>query len=402
MKYRMRFLSLSKRDELIHEMERLGADPAGTALMYPKGLTRLIRIPTVPCKVANLLKQELLSRGADCAVAHGTLTHSVENTDVLMVATERQYRKLIRKLKTQRFFGLPELAEEIQKQIQNVNRKDFSLTLGEKTLGLGDRTHIMGILNVTPDSFSDGGCFMNPEKSYTHALKMRADGADIVDIGGESTRPGAEQITEKEEANRVIPLVKRLTQDPDMLISVDTYKADVARKALEAGAHMINDISGLKFDPEMAPLIAETGVPVVLMHIKGTPRDMQKDPYYEDVVGEVIETLQESMEIAHHAGVRDEQIIVDPGIGFGKRLQDNLDILKHLWEFKMLGRPILLGTSRKSFIGTILDLPDEERLEGTAATVSMGIMNGAQIMRVHDVREMVHVARMTDAIVQRF
>jgi dihydropteroate synthase len=231
---------------------------------------------------------------------------------------------------------------------------------------------------------------------------MRADGADIVDIGGESTRPGAEQITEKEEANRVIPLVKRLTRDPDMLISVDTYKADVARKALEAGAHMINDISGLKFDPEMAPLIAETGVPVVLMHIKGTPRDMQKDPYYEDVVGEVIETLQESMEIAHHAGVRDEQIIVDPGIGFGKRLQDNLDILKHLWEFKMLGRPILLGTSRKSFIGAILDLPAEERLEGTAATVSMGIMNGAQMMRVHDVREMVHVARMTDAIVQRF
>lgn len=165
---------------------------------------------------------------------------------------------------------------------------------------------------------------------------------------------------------------------------------------------MINDISGLKFDPEMAPLIAETGVPVVLMHIKGTPRNMQKDPYYEDVVGEVIETLQESMEIAHHAGVRDEQIIIDPGIGFGKRLQDNLDILKHLWEFKTLGRPILLGTSRKSFIGTILDLPAEERLEGTAATVSMGIMNGAQIMRVHDVREMVHVARMTDAMVQRF
>jgi dihydropteroate synthase len=398
----MRFLSLSKRDELIHEMERLGADPAGTALMYPKGLTKLIRLSSVPCKVANLLKQELLSSGGDCAVAHGTLTHSVETTDALMIATERQYRRLIRKLKTQRFFGLPGLAEEIQKRIQNMNRKDFPLVMGDRTLNLGERTHIMGILNVTPDSFSDGGQFTDFDAAIAYALKMCEDGADIIDIGGESTRPGAEQISETDEVNRVIPLVEHLAQEPGMLISVDTYKAGVAKKALDAGARMVNDISGLRFDPDMAPLIAETGVPVVLMHIKGTPRDMQKDPHYEDVVGEVIEALYESMEIALQAGVREEQIIVDPGIGFGKRLQDNLDILKHLREFKVLGRPVLLGTSRKSFIGTILDLPVEDRLEGTAATVSTAIINGAQIMRVHDVREMVHVARMTDAVIQRF
>lgn len=401
MRYRMRFLSLDTRDELIHEMKRLGADPAGIALMYPKALTRLIRLSDVPCQVANLLKQELLSRGGDCAVAHGTLTHSVETTDVLMIATERQYRKLIRKLKTQRFFGIPELAEQIHKGLGNLNRRRFPLNIGERTLNLGERTHVMGILNVTPDSFADGGAFLDPEKAYRYARRMAEEGADIIDIGGESTRPGAERVHKEEECARILPVVERCSREPGMLISVDTYKADVARKAVAAGAHMINDISGLRFDPEMAPLIAETGVPAVLMHIKGTPRDMQEAPFYEDVLREVLDVLEESMAIARNAGVREEQIIVDPGIGFGKRLQDNLDILKHLSELKVLGRPILLGTSRKSFIGGILDLPVEDRLEGTAATVCLGIMNGAHIVRVHDVREMTRVARMTDAMVQR-
>lgn len=401
MKYRMRFLSLETRDELIHEIKRLGADPAGTALMFPKGLTRLIRLSDVPCKVANLLKQELLSRGGDCAVAHGTLTHSVETTDVLMIATERQYRELIRKLKMQKFFGLPELAEAFQKSIRNVNRKQYPLTLGDQTLDLGERTHIMGILNVTPDSFSDGGAFIDPEKAFEHALRMRAEGADIIDIGGESTRPGAEKISEEEEAARIIPLIERISREPGMLVSVDTYKASVARDAIAAGARMVNDISGLRFDPGMAPLVAETGVPVVLMHIQGTPRDMQKNPFYEDVLGEILVFLEESMEMAFAAGIREEQIIVDPGIGFGKRLQDNLDILKHLRDLKVLGRPVLLGTSRKAFIEGILDLPVTDRLEGTAATVCMGIMNGAHMVRVHDVREMSRVARMTDAVRQR-
>ncbi len=301
----------------------------------------------------------------------------------------------------QKIFGLPELADQIQKNIRNMNLRQFQLSIGGKLLNLDERTHIMGVLNVTPDSFSDGGTFMDPDKACLHALRMRDDGADIIDIGGESTRPGAEGITEAEELARILPLIERLSKEPGMMISVDTYKAGVARKAIEAGTHMINDISGLRFDPDMAPLIAETGVPVVIMHIKGTPGDMQKDPCYEDVIGEIAASLEESMEIAYKAGVKEEQIIVDPGIGFGKRLQDNLDIIKHLSELKILGRPILLGTSRKSFIGNILDLPVGDRLEGTAATVSMGIMNGVHIIRVHDVREMVRVARVTDAVAQR-
>ena len=401
MRYGLRFLHLRSREEVEREIRRLGADPAGTALMAPKGVTRPIRLAGVPCAVANLLKQELLSRGGDCAVAHGTLTHSVERTDVLLLATERQYRKLILKLKTQRFLGLPGLAHDLERALANLNRRRFPLRVAGRTLDLGERTYVMGVLNVTPDSFSDGGRWADPERAAARGREMRDRGADIIDVGGESTRPGAEPVPADEEARRVVPVVERLAGDPDAIISVDTSKAEVARRALDAGAHMINDVTGLTGDPEMARLAAERGVPVVVMHMRGTPRDMQDDPYYEDVVGEVIASLERSLELARAAGVDEEQVLVDPGIGFGKRLQDNLDLLRHLEELKVLGRPILVGTSRKSFIGAILDLPVEERLEGTAATVALGIAAGARVVRVHDVPEMVRVARMTDAIVRR-
>ncbi len=399
--YGMRVLDLTSREELIREMRRLGADPPGIGLMFPKGLTRAVRLSHVPCKIANLLKQELLSRGGDCAVSHGTLTHSVETTDVLMLATERQYRKLIRKLKRQNYFGLPRLSDALQRCIRHMNRTQYLVALGERTVDLGSRTHVMGILNVTPDSFSDGGLALDPEEACARALALSAAGADIIDVGGESTRPGAAQVSESQELARVLPVLERLQAHGELCISVDTYKARVAERAIAAGARMINDISGLRFDPEMAPVLAQGGVAVVLMHIKGTPRDMQKDPVYEDVMGEIIAYLEASMEIAVDAGIREEQILIDPGIGFGKRLQDNLDILKRLSELRMLGRPIVLGTSRKSFIGAILDLPVSERVEGTAATVALGILKGANMVRVHDVTEMVRVARMTDAVVQR-
>ncbi len=399
--YGMRVLDLTSREELIREMKRLGADPPGIGLMFPKGLTRAIRLSDVPCKIANLLKQELLSRGGDCAVSHGTLTHAVETTDVLMLATERQYRKLIQKLKRQNFFGLPRLSDELHKCIRHMNRTRYPVFLGERTLDLGSRTHVMGILNVTPDSFSDGGLTLDPQKACARALALSAAGADVIDVGGESTRPGAAQVSETQELARILPVLEGLRAHGELCISVDTYKARVAEKAIAAGARMINDISGLRFDPEMAPVLADGGVAVVLMHIRGTPRDMQQDPVYEDVMGEIIGYLEASMEIAVAAGIREEQLLVDPGIGFGKRLQDNLDILRRLSELKVLGRPIVLGTSRKSFIGAILDLPVSQRLEGTAATVTLGIMRGANMVRVHDVAEMVRVVRMTDAVVQR-
>ncbi len=231
-------------------------------------------------------------------------------------------------------------------------------------------------------------------------MKMAEEGADIIDVGGESTRPGSDPLPEEEELSRVIAVISSLAKDTDVLVSVDTYKAEVARQALDAGAQMINDISALRFDPEMKKVVKESQVPVVLMHIKGTPKNMQKDPWYDDVIGEITTYLEQSIKMAQDAGIDRDKIIVDPGIGFGKRLQDNLNILKNLKEFSILKCPILIGSSRKSFIGRILDLPVEERLEGSLAALAVAVINGANIVRVHDVKQSKRVAGMVDAILR--
>ena len=269
-----------------------------------------------------------------------------------------------------------------------------------KNLDLSSRTHLMGILNVTPDSFSDGGRFFKFEDAVRQGIKMMEEGADLIDVGGESTRPGSDPLPKEEELSRVIPVISSLVKKTDIPISIDTYKAEVARQALDAGAQMINDISALRFDPEMKHLAREYEVPVVLMHIKGTPKNMQKDLSYEDVIAEITEYLKQSIEIARNAGIEKHKIIIDPGIGFGKRLQDNLNILKNLKEFSILKCPTLIGSSRKSFIGKILDLPVEERLEGSLAALAVAIINGANIVRVHDVKQTKRVAGMVDAILR--
>lgn len=277
-------------------------------------------------------------------------------------------------------------------------KEDFILEWSDHRLNLSRRTHIMGILNVTPDSFSDGGLYLDTEKAVERALEIEKEGADIIDIGGESTRPGAIPLSPEEELSRVIPVIERLKSILKIPISIDTYKAPVAKEAIQAGASIINDISGLRYDPDMASVASEYGVPVVIMHIKGTPRDMQVNPVYQDLIGEILDYLKEGISIALKAGVDESRIIVDPGIGFGKTVEHNLEIINRLDEFKSLGMPILFGPSRKSFIGKILDLPVDNRLEGTAAAVAIGIIKGADIVRVHDVRSMVRVARMSDAI----
>ncbi len=294
-----------------------------------------------------------------------------------------------------------EYSEKIHLLLDNYLRSDYKIDCRGKTLDLHSRTHVMGILNVTPDSFSDGGRYDAQDQALAHAREMAAAGADIIDIGGESTRPGASPVPEDEELRRIIPLIERLSAELPVPLSVDTYKSSVAEKALAAGAAIINDISGLRFSPDMARVAADYGAPVVIMHIKGTPRNMQQNPVYTDVVGEIMAYLEESMELAVKAGVDREKTIIDVGIGFGKNLEHNLTLLNRLDEFKGLGRPILLGTSRKKFIGTILDIQaPERRVDGTAATVAIGIARGASIVRVHDVGRMVNVARMTDAIVK--
>lgn len=257
----------------------------------------------------------------------------------------------------------------------------------------------MGILNVTPDSFTDGGMFYTMDAAVEHGLRMADDGADIIDIGGESTRPGSDAVGYEEELRRTIPVIEALAKRVAVPISIDTYKADVAERALDAGASMVNDISGLRFDPEMAKTVAAHQVPVVVMHIRGTPKSMQLNPQYEALLPEIMDYLRTSIRIALDAGVDEQRIIIDPGIGFGKTFEHNLRILNNLREFTLLGKPLLIGPSRKAFIGKILDnAPTSERLEGTAAAVAISIMNGAHIVRVHDVKEMVKVARVADAI----
>ncbi len=274
----------------------------------------------------------------------------------------------------------------------NISFKSFSMDFSR-------RTFVMGILNVTPDSFSDGGLYFEKSLAIERAKQMVEDGADIIDIGGESTRPGAEPVSLDEELNRTIPVIKVLAREIKVPISIDTYKSVVAEKAINAGASIVNDISGLKFDPEMAKVVAKHKVPVVVMHIKGTPRNMQKEPFYENLILEIKQYLEDSINIALNAGVEKDKIIVDPGIGFGKTFEHNLEIIHKLSEFSTFGRPILIGLSRKAFIGKILNnAPAQERVEGTAAAVAISIMNGANIIRVHDVKQMVMVAKVADAI----
>ncbi|MCP1156287.1 MULTISPECIES: dihydropteroate synthase [Bacillus] len=267
---------------------------------------------------------------------------------------------------------------------QIINCGPYELDYGKKTL-------VMGILNATPDSFSDGGKYFDADKAVKHALEMAANGADIIDIGGESTRPGFDEVSAEEELERVIPVIRAVAKEVPLPISIDTYKAAVAEEAISAGAHIINDVWGAKKDPKMAETASRLGVPIILMHNREN-RD------YSVFVRDVLNDLYESIHIARNAGVKEENIILDPGIGFAKNLPYNLEMMRNLDTITSLGYPVLLGTSRKSFIGTILDLPVEERVEGTGATVCYGIQKGCQIIRIHDVKEMSRLAKMMDAL----
>lgn len=275
-----------------------------------------------------------------------------------------------------------------------------ALKLGEYTLPLGQRTYVMGILNVTPDSFSDGGCYLDPGRAVERGHEMVAQGADLIDVGGESTRPGATPVPAEEELARVLPVIRRLAREVRVPISIDTYKARVAEAAVDAGARLLNDISAGRFDPGMARLAARTGLPLVVMHMKGDPRTMQDAPWYEDVVEEVAQFFEERIGALTAAGVAPEQLILDPGLGFGKRQEDNLRLLAELGRFRRFGRPILVGPSRKSFLGQILGTPPLDRLEGTLAAVVVAMVQGADLVRVHDVQAIDRARRVVDALIR--
>ena len=273
------------------------------------------------------------------------------------------------------------------------------LSWANYSLDFSRKTYIMGILNVTPDSFSDSGLYFDKSAAIKRALRMVEEGADIIDIGGESTRPGSDPLAIEEEVRRTIPVVEALSREIAVPLSIDTYKSGVAKRALDAGASMVNDIGGLRFDPGMPKVVSDYKVPVVIMHIKGKPKDMQKNPVYEALMPEIMDSLREGIRAATESGISEDKIIIDPGIGFGKTSEHNLEILHALYDLTLLEKPILVGPSRKAFIGKALgDAPPGERLEGTAAAVAISIMNGADIIRVHDVKAMAGVARVADAI----
>ena len=266
-------------------------------------------------------------------------------------------------------------------------------------LELSRRVHVMGIVNVTPDSFSDGGTWATAAAAAEGALRMLDDGADLIDVGGESTRPGAAEVPADEEVRRVVPVIERIRARTGAPVSIDTRKAAVAAAALDAGANIVNDVSALRDDPALAALCAERGIPVILMHMKGTPRTMQASPEYDDLIGEVRAFFEDALARAQDAGVARSRTVLDPGIGFGKTAEHNLTLLNHLDAFAPLGRPLLVGASRKSVIGKVLDLPVTDRLEGTLAVTALAVARGARMIRVHDVRENVRVVRMAEAVV---
>lgn len=393
----VRALSLTSPAAAQKELERIGVDPAGIVRMLPKLEQQALLVPQVRAAAANILKQEMLSLGGDAAVARGTVACSVSSTDVLLIGTRKQLLLLCSKLAGQPF-GLKALALEIAAFLKTVQQQPACWQTSRRQLSL-ERPLIMGILNVTPDSFSDGGCYATIEKAVERARQLEAEGADLLDIGGESTRPGAPLISAEHELSRVLPVIEALANRLTIPISIDTWKSSVAEACLSAGAEIINDISGLNFDPDLAAVVARHQAGLVVMHTRGTPQQMQQDTGYADLLGEVAASLLQSAATARAAGITQAQICLDPGIGFAKDLHGNLELLRRLPELAKLGYPLLVGTSRKAFIGRVLQREvAADRLFGTAATVAHAVTSGARIVRVHDVQAMRDVALMAHAI----
>ena len=379
------------------ELFNINCDKVGVEIMKAKGLFKVVKIPKVKTKVANVIKQTFLAKGAEVAVARGTIDLSIEYTDLLVFATMKQYKVALAQLKIQPW-GAKKIAEQIELVIQDYKAttvRDYHWS--DKSLVIDNKkTLIMGILNLTPDSFSDGGKFNNADKALQHLNQMIADGADIIDIGAESTRPynGGKKITAKQELERLLPILEYILPKCPVPISIDTYKAEVAEAALKLGAHIINDVLGLQYDHKMAEVIANYNVPVVVMHNK------ENNFYENDVIEEMLAFLQQSIDIGLKAGIKQENIIIDPGIGFGKDTKQNLYLMAKLERLQALGCPILLGTSRKRFIGETLGVEVDERVEGTIATAVLGKTKGVQILRVHDVKAVTRAIKMTDIIME--
>ena len=395
---RLKIVHIQHPDEAAEILRKIGVDPYGITSMASKTRHLNLLIRQQPCRVANILKQEMLSIGGDAAVARGAVSCSIDASDVLVMGTVKQMTILAAKL-DQQPFGLSNLGRAIRDVLIQNDRKDFVLKTSRRKITLSAKTHIMGILNVTPDSFSDGNQYFNTKNAIDRGLQMADEGADIIDIGGESTRPGAKPVRAAEEIKRVIPVIEGLTRKTKIPLSIDTTKAKVASAALQAGAEIVNDVSALQTDKKMISVVKDAGAALILMHRRGNPQNMQTgDLHYDDIMYDIIDYFGKVCHAAISGGIQKACLVLDPGIGFGKTAEDNFKIIRSLADLKVLGLPLMIGTSRKSFIGKVTGDQPQDRVGGTAATVVAAILNGCRIVRVHDVAEMKKVAAVADAI----
>lgn len=403
MKYKIRALDIKNRAEGMSEFEKIGSTVVGQKIMVEKLFPLAVKVKGLKVLAINILKQEMLARGGDVVTSRDTLLKTRGTTDVIIEGEKKSFKSLILKLRMQPF-GLAGLADELEVFLKdyknNRNKKNFSI--GKKKFDLISHTLVMGIINVTPDSFYDGGKYNHKDQAVKRISEMIADGADIIDIGGLSSRPGSKPISPEEELERTIPVVESVSNNFDTLISIDTYRSEIALEAISAGAHMVNDISAFTMDKNMAGMIADKGVSVTLMHMQGKPESMQKNPQYNNVIDEIYEYLDGKASAAVDAGISPDKIVLDPGLGFGKALDHNLSILNKISEFRSMRYPIMIGASRKSFIGAVLGLPVEDRLEGSLAAAVWSVINGANILRVHDVAETVRSVKIARAIMSGF
>ena len=369
------------------EMALIGVDPVGIDIMEGKSAHHIIRLDKVDLRAALILKQSMLSLGGDAALTRNAAGLKIDTTPVILMGTLKQLRGLVSRLGGQPF-GLSDLPKPIGDLLDTINVRP-KFVVGGKNLIPGREKLVVGILNVTGDSFYDGGKYFDSDAAVARGLEMARQGADIIDVGGESTRPGAAPVDQPEELGRVLPVIAGLAEAGVRHISVDTTKSAVAEEAVKAGAGIINDISGMNFDAGMLDVAVSTGAALILMHTRGRPQTMQDDLQYADLMGEVCASLEDSMDAALKAGIPSERICLDPGIGFGKSLSQNLELITRVREIKSFGVPVMIGASRKSFIGGLTGADVSERKSGSIAAAVAAALKGADLIRVHDVAETV-------------
>lgn len=384
-------------DALKGEITRLGVYRPSVSILADKGRVLALKVTDVRTPAANIIKQEMLAAGGDCATPGTAITCAVPRVDIILLGGRKQYDILLYKMRQMPYFGIPAVVAELERYLRK-GPKGTLLADGRRLTY--DRMAVMGILNVTPDSFYAGSRRQGTDAVLAQAERMLADGAAILDIGGESTRPGADPVTAEEERARVLPAVEQVKRRfPEAVVSVDTYRASLAREALAAGADIINDISAMQADPGMLQAVVDTGAPIILMHMRGVPKNMQTQCQYDNVVQEVAASLDERARLLRDRGIGPDKIILDPGIGLPKDTPQNLALIQGLNALTGSEYPVLMAASRKTVIGQVLGgLPPEERLEGTLSISAASVYAGAELVRVHDVRENVRLIRMLEAI----